>query len=132
MSSRLLKNVYTQNVAILKGKKDLNLHWTIEVIQLLKKWLPNDYDTTKNFLNAFSRIDGLKKVQTENIGLLLQNAYKDKPTLYIQALDNLAAYNKFRDNLPKGFKVDLDHPLSKAFLKGSGVSPDKLFICYTN
>ena len=23
-------------------------------------------------------------------------------------------------------KVDLDHPLSKAFLKGSGVSPDKL------
>ena len=26
-------------------------------------------------------------------------------------------YNKFINKLPKGFKVDLDHPLSKAFLK---------------
>ena len=123
MSSRLLKNVYTQNVAILKGPE---FALDNRGYSTLKKWLPSEYGTTKNFLNAFSRIDGLKKVQTENIGLLLQSAYKDKPALYSQALDNLAAYNKFRDNLPKEFKVDLDHPLSKAFLKGSGVSPDKL------
>ena len=122
-SSQLLKNVYTQNVAITKTPAfDIDSRGKAT----LKSWLPDQYESTKNFLNNFSAIDGLKKVQTENMGILLANAYRDQPKKYAEAMKTLTAYNDFKNNLPKGMKVDLDHPLSKEFIKGSGASPDKL------
>ena len=61
------------------------------------------------------------------MGILIKNAYaKTNPKKYADAMKALTKYNNFKNNLPKGLKVDLDHPLSKVFLKGSGVSPDKL------
>ncbi len=123
MSSKLLKNVYTQNVAIGKGTEfDIDSRGKAT----LKKWLPSDFKITDKFLDNFSNIDGLKKVQTENIGILIKNAYRNDPKKYAQALKGLSEYNKFKNKLPKNLKLDLDHPLSKAFLKGSGVTPDKL------
>jgi hypothetical protein len=122
-SSKLLKNVYTQNVAIAKGPEfDLDARGKAT----LKSWLPDDFKSTDKFLDNFANIDGLKKVQTENMGILIRNAYRNNPKKYTEALKILGDYNKFVNSLPKGMKVDLDHPLSKAFLKGSGVSPDKL------
>tara|TARA_Y100000004_G_scaffold156835_1_gene182161 strand:- start:243 stop:1946 length:1704 start_codon:yes stop_codon:yes gene_type:complete len=122
-SSQLLKNVYTQNVAIGKGPKfDIDSRGRAT----LKKWLPSDFKITDKFLDNFSNIDGLKRVQTENIGILIKNAYRNDPKKYAQALKGLSEYNKFKNKLPKNLKLDLDHPLSKAFLKGSGVSPEKL------
>jgi len=83
---------------------------------------------TENFLDNFSNIKGLKKTQTENMRTLIHNAYgKGKnPKKYAQALAGLQEYNNFVNSLPEGLKLDLDHPLSKAFLKGSNVSPDQL------
>ena len=122
-SSKLLKNVYAQNVAIAKGPEfDLDARGKAT----LKSWLPDDFKSTDKFLDNFANIDGLKKVQTENMGILIRNAYRNNPKKYTEALKILGDYNKFVNSLPKGIKVDLDHPLSKAFLKGSGVSPDKL------
>jgi hypothetical protein len=122
-SSKLLKNVYTQNVAIAKGPEfDLDARGKAT----LKSWLPDDFKSTDKFLDNFANIDGLKKVQTENMGILIRNAYRNNPKKYTEALKILGDYNKFVNSLPKGVKIDLDHPLSKAFLKGSGVSPDKL------
>ena len=121
-SSKLLKNVYTQNVAIAKGPEfDLDARGK----KTLKSWLPDDFKSTDKFLDNFANIEGLKKVQTENMGILIRNAYKNNPKKYTEALQVLGDYNKFVNSLPKGMKVDLDHPLSKAFLRGSGVSPDK-------
>jgi hypothetical protein len=123
-SSKLLKNVYSQNVSIAKGPEfDLDSRGKAT----LKSWLPNNFDTTEKFLDRFANIDGFKKIQTENMGKLLFNAYgKTDPKKYTDAMKALTEYNNFRNNLPKGLNVDLDHPLSKVFLKGSGVSPDKL------
>ena len=123
MSSKLLKNVYTQNVAIGKTPQfDIDSRGN----KTLKKWLPDDFKTTDKFLDNFSNIDGLKRVQTENIGILIKNAYRNNPKKYTAALKGLNEYNKFKNKLPKNLKLDLDHPLSKSFLKGSGVSADKL------
>ena len=125
-SSQLLKNVYTQNVAITKTPAfDIDSRGKAT----LKSWLPDQYESTKNFLNNFSDINGLKKVQTENMGILLANAYRDQPKKYADAMKTLTAYNDFKNSLPKGLKVDLDHPLSKEFIKGSPLSkadPSKL------
>jgi len=123
-SSKLLKNVYSQNVSIAKGPEfDLDSRGKAT----LKSWLPDDFDTTEKFLGRFANIDGFKKIQTENMGILIKNAYaKTNPKKYADAMKTLTEYNNFKNNLPKGLKVDLDHPLSKIFLKGSGVSPDKL------
>ena len=123
-SSKLLKNVYSQNVSIAKGPEfDLDSRGKAT----LKSWLPDDFDTTEKFLDRFANIDGFKKIQTENMGILIKNAYaKTNPKKYADAMKTLTEYNNFKNNLPKGLKVDLDHPLSKVFLKGSGVSPDKL------
>jgi hypothetical protein len=118
-SSLLLKNVYDQNVVI--GKGDLR-------DRPLKSWLPDDFNITDNFLDNFSNIKGLRKVQQENIGTLIRDAFGkgQNPKKYTQALAALSEYNKLVNALPKGLKLNLDHPLSKAFLKGSGVSPEKL------
>jgi len=125
-SSQLLKNVYTQNVAITKTPKfDIDSRGKAT----LKSWLPDQYESTKNFLNNFSDIDGLKRVQSENMGILLANAYRNQPKKYTEAMKTLTAYNDFKNNLPKGMKADLDHPLSKEFIKGSPLSksdPKKL------
>jgi hypothetical protein len=123
-SSKLLKNVYSQNVSIAKGPEfDLDSRGKAT----LKSWLPDDFNTTEKFLDRFSNIDGFKKIQAENMGILIKNAYaKTDPKKYTDAMKTLTEYNNFKNNLPKGLKVDLDHPLSKVFLKGSGVSPDKL------
>ena len=123
-SSKLLKNVYSQNVSIAKGPEfDLDSRGKAT----LKSWLPNNFDTTEKFLDRFANIDGFKKIQAENMGILIKNAYaKTDPKKYADAMKALTEYNNFKNNLPKGLKVDLDHPLSKVFLKGSGVSPDKL------
>ena len=123
-SSKLLKNVYSQNVSIAKGPEfDLDSRGKAT----LKSWLPDDFNTTEKFLDRFSNIDGFKKIQAENMGILIKNAYaKTNPKKYADAMKTLTEYNNFKNNLPKGLKVDLDHPLSKVFLKGSGVSPDKL------
>ena len=123
-SSKLLKNVYSQNVSIAKGPEfDLDSRGKAT----LKSWLPDDFDTTEKFLGRFANIDGFKKIQAENMGILIKNAYaKTNPKKYADAMKTLTEYNNFKNNLPKGLKVDLDHPLSKVFLKGSGVSPDKL------
>ena len=123
-SSKLLKNVYAQNVSIAKGPEfDLDSRGKAT----LKSWLPDDFDTTEKFLDRFANIDGFKKIQAENMGILIKNAYaKTDPKKYADAMKALTEYNNFKNNLPKGLKVDLDHPLSKVFLKGSGVSPDKL------
>jgi len=118
-SSKLLNNVYAQNVAI--SKENLSK-------EPLKSWLPDDFNTTDNFLDNFSNIKGLRKVQSENIGTLIMDAFgrgKD-PKKYVAALQGLSEYNKFLNTLPGDLKLDLDHPLSKAFLKGSNVSPEKL------
>ena len=118
-SSLLLKNVYAQNVAI--SKENLSK-------EPLKSWLPDDYKITDDFLDNFSNIKGLRKVQSENIGTLIRDAFgkgKD-PKKYVAALEGLNEYNKLVNLLPEGVKLDLDHPLSKAFLKGSNVSPEKL------
>ena len=118
-SSLLLKNVYEQNVVI--GKKEFG-------DRKLKSWLPDDFNTTDDFLDNFSNIKGLRKVQSENIGTLIRDAFGrgQNPKKYTQALAALSEYNKLVNALPKGLKLNLDHPLSKAFLKGSGVSPEKL------
>ena len=118
-SSLLLKNVYDQNVVI--GKGDLR-------DRPLKSWLPDDFNITDNFLDNFSNIKGLRKVQQENIGTLIRDAFGkgQNPKKYTQALAALSEYNKLVNSLPKGLKLNLDHPLSKAFLKGSGVSSEKL------
>ena len=113
-SSLLLKNVYDQNVVIGKGEfRD----------RPLKSWLPDDFNTTDDFLDNFSNIKGLKKVQQENIGTLIRDAFGkgQNPKKYAQALTALSEYNKLVNSLPKGLKLNLDHPLSKAFLKGSNV-----------
>jgi hypothetical protein len=118
-SSLLLKNVYDQNVVIGKGElRD----------RPLKSWLPDDFNTTDNFLDNFSNIKGLRKVQAENIGTLIRDAFGkgQSPKKYTQALAALSEYNKLVNSLPKGLKLNLDHPLSKAFLKGSNVPPDQL------
>ena len=118
-SSLLLKNVYDQNVVIGKGElRD----------RPLKSWLPDDFNTTDNFLDNFSNIKGLRKVQQENIGTLIRDAFGkgQSPKKYTQALAALSEYNKLVNSLPKGLKLNLDHPLSKAFLKGSNVPPDQL------
>ena len=118
-SSLLLKNVYDQNVVI--GKKELR-------DRPLKSWLPDDFNTTDNFLDNFSNIEGLKKVQSENIGTLIRDAFGrgQNPKKYVAALQGLSEYNKLVNALPKGLKLNLDHPLSKAFLKGSNVPADQL------
>ena len=118
-ASKLLRNVYDQNVII--GKKDLSE-------KPLKSWLPDDFNITDDFLDNFSNIKGLKKVQSENIGTLIRDAFGrgQNPKKYVEALQGLSEYNEFRDTLPDNLKIDLDHPLSKAFLKGSNVSPEKL------
>ena len=118
-SSLLLKNVYDQNVLI--GKKELR-------DRPLKSWLPDDFNITDDFLDNFSNIKGLKKVQQENIGTLIRDAFGrgQNPKKYAQALTALAEYNKLVNALPKGLKLNLDHPLSKAFLKGSNVPADQL------
>ena len=125
-SSDLLKNVYTQNVAIHKTPKfDIDARGK----KTLKSWLPNDFKSTDKFLDNFANIDGLKRVQTDNIGLLIKDAYGygKNPKKYAQSMKVMADYNKFRLKVEKlGMKIEWDHPLSKAFLKGSGVSPDKL------
>ena len=124
-SSKLLKNVYAQNVSIAKGPEfDLDNRGKAT----LKSWLPDDFNTTDNFLDNFSNIKGLKKVQTENIGTLIRNAFGrgQSPKKYTQALAALSEYNKLTEALPKGLKLNLDHPLSKAFLKGSNVPADQL------
>ena len=122
-SSKLLKNVYAQNVAIGKGPEfDINSRGQ----KTLKSWLPDNFETTDSFLDNFSNIKGLKNVQTENMSILIKNAYGDNPKKFTEAMKGLSEYNKFVNTLPEGLKLDLDHPLSKAFLKGSGVSPDKL------
>jgi len=124
-SSKLLKNVYTQNVAIHKTPKfDIDTRGN----KTLKSWLPDDFKSTDNFLENFANIKGLKKVQTDNMGILIKNAYGygKNPKKYTEAMRVLGEYNKFVDTLPKEMKIDLDHPLSKGFLRGSGVSPDKL------
>ena len=118
-SSLLLKNVYDQNVVIGKGEfRD----------RPLKSWLPDDFNTTDNFLDNFSNIKGLRKVQQENIGTLIRDAFGkgQNPKKYTQALTALSEYNKLVNSLPEGLKLNLDHPLSKAFLKGSNVPPEKL------
>ena len=118
-SSLLLKNVYDQNVVIGKGEfRD----------RPLKSWLPDDFNTTDDFLDNFSNIKGLKKVQQENIGTLIRDAFGkgQNPKKYAQALTALSEYNKLVNSLPKGLKLNLDHPLSKAFLKGSNVPADQL------
>ena len=79
--------------------------------------MPNQYESTKNFLNNFSNIDGLKKVQTENMGILLANAYRDKPKKFAEAMKTLTAYNDFKNNLPKGMKVDLESSIIKRIYK---------------
>jgi len=118
-SSLLLKNVYEQNVVI--GKKQLS-------DRPLKSWLPDDFNTTDNFLDNFSNIKGLKKVQTENIGTLIRDAFGrgQSPKKYTQALAALSEYNKLTEALPEGLKLNLDHPLSKEFLKGSKVPAQQL------
>ena len=124
-SSALLKSVYTQNVAIHKTPKfDIDTRGK----KTLKSWLPDDFKSTDKFLDNFANIDGLKKVQTDNMGILIKNAYGygKNPKKYTEAMRVLGEYNKFVDTLPKEMKIDLDHPLSKGFLRGSGVSPDKL------
>jgi len=118
-ASLLLKNVYDQNVVIGKGEFS---------DRPPKSWLPDDFNTTDNFLDNFSNIKGLRKVQSENIGTLIRDAFGkgQNPKKYTQALAALSEYNKLVNSLPEGINLDLDHPLSKAFLKGSGVSPEKL------
>ena len=118
-SSLLLKNVYDQNVVI--GKADLS-------DRPLKSWLPDDFNITDNFLDNFSNIKGLKRVQSENIGTLIRDAFGkgQNPKKYTQALTALSEYNKLVNTLPEGLKLNLDHPLSKAFLKGSNVPADQL------
>mgnify|MGYP003128238493 CR=1 FL=1 len=118
-SSLLLKNVYEQNVVIGKGEfRD----------RPLKSWLPDDFNTTDDFLDNFSNIKGLRKVQQENIGTLIRDAFGkgQNPKKYKQALTALSEYNKLVNSLPKGLKLNLDHPLSKKFLKGSNVPADQL------
>jgi len=124
-SSKLLNNVYMQNVAI--GKKGA-VNVDSRGYSLLKSWLPDDFKVTDNFLDNFSNIEGLKKVQSENMGTLIRDAFGkgQNPKKYAQALAGLQEYNNFVNSLPEGLKLDLDHPLSKSFLKGSGVSPDQL------
>ena len=118
-ASKLLRNVYDQNVII--GKKDLSE-------KSLKSWLPDDFNITDDFLDNFSNIKGLRQVQSENIGTLIRDAFGrgQNPKKYVAALQGLSEYNKFVRTLPDDLKLDLDHPLSKAFLKGSNVSPEKL------
>jgi hypothetical protein len=124
-SSKLLNNVYMQNVAI--GKKGA-VNVDSRGYSLIKSWLPDDFKVTDNFLDNFSNIKGLKKTQSENIGTLIRDAFGkgQDPKKYAQALAGLQEYNNLVNSLPEGLKLDLDHPLSKAFLKGSGVSPDQL------
>jgi len=125
-SSKLLRNVYTQNVALHKGPK---LAIDSRGKKTLKSWLPDDFKSTKKFLDNFSNIDGLKRVQTDNMGILIADAYGygKNPKKYAQSMKVLNDYNQFKNKVEKlGMKVEWDHPLSKAFLKGSGVSPDKL------
>jgi len=122
-ASKLLKNVYAQNVAIGKGPEfDIDSRGN----RTLKSWLPDNFETTDSFLKNFANIKGLKKVQTENMGILIKNAYANNPAKYTAAIKGLSEYNKLVNLLPEDLKLDLDHPLSKAFLKGSGVSPEKL------
>ena len=124
-ASKLLKNVYAQNVSIGKGPEfDINSRGQ----KTLKSWLPDNFETTDSFLDNFSNIKGLRKVQGENIGTLIRDAFGkgQSPKKYTQALAALSEYNKLINSLPKGLKLNLDHPLSKAFLKGSNVPPDQL------
>ena len=105
-SSKLLKNVYSQNVSIAKGPEfDLDSRGKAT----LKSWLPDDFDTTEKFLGRFANIDGFKKIQAENMGILIKNAYaKTNPKKYADAIKTLTEYNNFKNNLPKGLKVDLE------------------------
>ena len=99
-SSKLLKNVYSQNVSIAKGPEfDLDSRGKAT----LKSWLPDDFDTTEKFLDRFANIDGFKKIQAENMGILIKNAYaKTDPKKYTDAMKALTEYNNFKNNLPKG------------------------------
>ena len=122
-ASKLLKNVYAQNVAIGKGPEfDIDSRGN----RTLKSWLPDNFETTDSFLDNFANIKGLKNVQTENMSILIRNAYGNDPKKFTAAMKGLSEYNKLVNSLPESIKLDLDHPLSKAFLKGSGVSPEKL------
>ena len=122
-SSKLLKNVYTQNVAIGKGPEfDINSRGQ----KTLKSWLPDNFEITDSFLDNFSNIKGLKNVQSENMSILIKNAYGDNPKKFTAAMKGLSEYNKLVNALPEGIKLDLDHPLSKSFLKGSGASAQEL------
>jgi hypothetical protein len=116
-SSNLLNNVYTQNVAI--GKKSV-VDVDSRGYSLIKSWLPDNYETNKIFLDNFSNIKGLKRVQTDNMSILIHNAYGGgkNPKKFTEAMNGLSEYNKFVNNLPEGLKLDLDHPLSKAFKYG--------------
>jgi hypothetical protein len=86
-SSKLLKNVYSQNVSIAKGPEfDLDSRGKAT----LKSWLPDDFDTTEKFLGRFANIDGFKKIQSENMGKLLFNAYgKTDPKKYANAMKSI-------------------------------------------
>ena len=122
-SSKLLKNVYAQNVAIGKGPEfDINSRGQ----KTLKSWLPDNFETTDSFLDNFSNIKGLKNVQSENMSILIKNAYGNDPKKFTAAMKGLSEYNKLVNALPEGIKLDLDHPLSKSFLKGSGASAQEL------
>jgi 6-pyruvoyl-tetrahydropterin synthase len=122
-ASKLLKNVYAQNVAIGKGPEfDIDSRGN----RTLKSWLPDNFETTDSFLDNFANIKGLKNVQTENMSILIKNAYGDDPKKFTAAIKGLSEYNKLTNKLPENLKLDLDHPLSKAFLKGSGASAQEL------
>ena len=122
-SSKLLKNVYAQNVAIGKGPEfDIDSRGN----KTLKSWLPDNFETTDSFLDNFANIKGLKNVQSENMSILIRNAYGNDPKKFTAAMKGLSEYNKLVNALPEGIKLDLDHPLSKSFLKGSGASAQEL------
>ena len=115
-SSKLLNNVYMQNVAI--GKKGA-VNVDSRGYSLIKSWLPDDFKVTDNLLDNFSNIKGLKKVQSENIGTLIRDAFGkgQDPKKYAQALAGLQEYNNLVNSLPEGLKLDLDASFIKSIFK---------------
>ena len=129
IADKLYTNIYSQRVVMGKGKYGARMY---------SVFLPKEDAAIDTLLKNLGNTKGLRATQQENIGTLFYNAFgretlpngKKNPSFsrkkYSQMLAQLDKYNSIKELLPKGIKLNLDHPLSKMALKSMDASADQL------
>ena len=129
IADKLYTNIYATRVEMGKGKYST---------KKITPWLPKEDVAIDKLLKNLGNTTGLRATQQENIGKLFYNAFGRKtlpngkknpsynPKKYEATLSKLSEYNRIVESLPKGIKLNLDHPLSKMALKNMNASADQL------